>query len=534
MPFDPVVKRTEGTIEEPGVGNYKVSKGAPHVILKLCNNPEVEHQCEGHVQKLGARGIRAIAVAKTDASGAWQMQGLLTFLDPPRPDTKSTIHKAIEYGIGVKMITGDHLQIAVETARQLDMGLNIHTAVNLPMLEDGGKAPANLMTYAPLILPADGFAQVFPEHKFLVVECLRRLGHKTGMTGDGVNDAPALKRADVGVAVDGATDAARAAADIVLTRPGLSTIVDATIISRKVFQRIKNFLAYRIAATLQLVSFFFVAVLTMRPSHYIPGEPPAGSSYVGDPEGWKKDIVAEYPSFFKMPVLMLMLITLLNDGTLISIGYDKVKASPLPLAWNLPSLYTIAASQAFIACVSSLMLLHAALDSWNPDGWFAAFNILEEGQGLTYGQITTMMYFKVSVSDFLTLFSARTPDGPFYSVKPSTILLVAGVFATSISTLLASAWPNTHMDGIETVGLARQVPHWLPLYVWIYCFSMWLAEDAFKVLTIWALKTFNIFGINNTAADAIQTALEQKHGYAGGALASGSGSGIDHDRKPLV
>jgi H+-transporting ATPase len=142
----------------------------------------------------------------------------------------------------------------------------------------------------------------------------------------------------VGVAVQGATDAARAAADIVLTRPGLSTIVDAIVIARIIFQRMKNFLTYRIAATLQLLVFFFIAVLSMHPKDYIPPTAPDG-------------IKESYPRFFKMPVLMLMLITLLNDGTLISIGYDTVHASPLPQRWNLPVLFTIASVLGMVACI---------------------------------------------------------------------------------------------------------------------------------------------------------------------------------------
>lgn len=193
-----------------------------------------------------------------------------------------------------------------------------------------------------------------------------------------------------------------------------------------------------------------------------------------------------------------------SDGTLISIGYDNVAVSPLPMSWNLPALYTIAASQAFIACISSVLLLHFALDSWNPDSTFASLGL----DGLTYGQVTTMMYFKVSVSDFLTLFSARTPDGPFYSVAPSRILLVAGMFATCVSTLLASVWPDGHPDGIATIGLAREKPRIMPLYVWIYCFVMWLAEDAFKVLVIYTLKSNNIFSINDTA----HTRIAASHG----------------------
>jgi H+-transporting ATPase len=294
VPFDPVVKRTEGTVKDRETGKtFKCTKGAPHVLLKLVNDHDVEHMVENDVMRLGQRGIRCLAVAMTvdedDSSNSnkksnksnkateegedkWVFLGLLTFLDPPRPDTKQTIHEARQYGVAVKMITGDHLLIAKETARQLKLGDDISTAEGLPLLDPVTKQkPANLAKdYGDLCLKADGFAQVFPEHKYLIVECLRELGHKVGMTGDGVNDAPALKRADVGIAVSGATDAARAAADIVLTEPGLSTIIHGIVTSREIFARIRNFITYRIAATLQLLVFFFVAVFAFHPKEYEP------------------------------------------------------------------------------------------------------------------------------------------------------------------------------------------------------------------------------------------------------------------------
>ena len=312
LPFDPVVKRTEGTLMERKTGKvFKATKGAPHVLLKLIgNDPAIEEAVERDVQSLGMRGIRCLAVAKTDEDGDWEMLGLLTFLDPPRPDTKQTIEDARKYGVAVKMITGDHLLIAKETARRLDMGENINSAEHLPLLDpETKKKPDNLgRDYGDMCLGTDGFAQVFPEHKYLIVECLRELGYKVGMTGDGVNDAPALKRADVGIAVAGATDAARAAADIVLIEDGLSTIIHGILISRCIFVRIRNFITYRIAATLQLLVFFFIAVFAFKPDHY---EPPAGTPGFPDSMAW--------PEFFHMPVLMLMLITLLNDGKLLYI-----------------------------------------------------------------------------------------------------------------------------------------------------------------------------------------------------------------------
>ena len=334
MPFDPIVKRTEGTVRDKRTGQvYKTTKGAPHVLVKLVRDgghadEAIIKRIEEDVHAFGLRGIRCLAVAKTTEGGWFEMLGLLTFLDPPRPDTKHTIEMANNYGVAVKMITGDHLLIACETARQLGMGDYIKSAQGLPMLDpETKKKPDNLSRdHGDACLAADGFAQVFPEHKYLIVECLRELGYKVGMTGDGVNDAPALKRADVGVAVLGCTDAARAAADIVLTQEGLSTIVTGIVIARRIFVRIRNFIIYRIAATLQLLVFFFVAVLSFHPSDFMP------SNWQTNPNFPDK---SEWPTFYHMPVIMLMLITLLNDGTLIAIGYDNVVPRDTPEKWNL-------------------------------------------------------------------------------------------------------------------------------------------------------------------------------------------------------
>jgi H+-transporting ATPase len=273
LPFDPVVKRTEGTVRDKSNGSvFKTTKGAPHVILKLVNDPAITPIVEHDIQKLGERGIRSLAIARTNDAGEWIMLGILTFLDPPRPDTWQTIQDAKKYGVSVKMITGDHHLIAKETSRTLSLGTKILSTDVLPELDPvTNQKPANLSRdYGRVILDADGFAEVFPEHKYLIVECLREMGFKIGMTGDGVNDAPALKRADVGVAVQGSTDAARAAADIVLTEPGLSTIVHGILIARCIFVRIRNFITYRIAATLQLLLFFFIAIFAFRPSEYEP------------------------------------------------------------------------------------------------------------------------------------------------------------------------------------------------------------------------------------------------------------------------
>eukprot|EP01035_Chromulina_nebulosa_P017545 gene17545-23108_t len=406
LPFDPIVKRTESTIKDKQTGNvFKVSKGAPHIILKLVNNHNLTILVEKHVKLLGERGIRSLAIAKTlDNSNEWIMLGLLTFLDPPRIDTLQTIQDAYKYGVIVKMITGDHILIAKETARRLRLNqfnpsndITILSADGLPCLDSKTKdKPENLgRDYGDMILQADGFAQVFPEHKYLIVECLRELGYRVGMTGDGVNDSPALKIADVGIAVQGSTDAARAAADIVLTQP---------------------------------------AIFAFKPSDYEPEDQ--------DDHYW--------PNFFHMPVIMLMLITLLNDGTLIAIGYDHVIPPDTPTIWNLRVLFTIGFVLATVAC------------------------------GISYGQITTSMFLKVAVSDFLTLFSARAGENWFWESKPAPILLIAGGFALTISTIVACVWPNSRPDGIPTIGLHRRMPYSLPIYIWLYCIVWWFIQDAAK------------------------------------------------------
>jgi H+-transporting ATPase len=279
--------------------------------------------------------------------------------------------------------------------------------------------------------------------------------------------------------VHGSTDAARAAADIVLTQPGLSTIVNGMLISRRIFVRIKNFLTYRIAATLQLLIFFFIAVLALKPRSFMP-------DHWEDDDNFPDD--HEWPEFFHMPVLMLMLITLLNDGTLIAIGYDRVQARDTPEKWNLTVLYVISSVLAGVALISSLILLYICLDSWN-NGAFG---------GLSYGQITATIYLKVSISDFLTLFSARTNEDYFWTTAPAPILLGAAGFALTISTIIACTWPETYPDGVYTVGLARRQPYAMALYVWLYCIGWWIVQDVAKVYTFHVLKTHNYFGYNDT------------------------------------
>ncbi|EKX41028.1 hypothetical protein GUITHDRAFT_75022 [Guillardia theta CCMP2712] len=544
-PFDPRTKRTEGKLQGPDGKIFRVTKGAPHVILNMCHNKdEIKPLVDAKVHELGTRGIRSLALARMDdEDGKWRMLGILTFLDPPRPDTKHTIEMCNKYGVYVKMITGDHLVIAKETARVLGMGSSIFGADGLPVLGEGGSVPDDLVEqYGTKICPADGFASVFPEHKYLIVETLRKAGFRVGMTGDGVNDAPALKRADVGIAVQGATDAARAAADIVLTGEGLSVVVDGIIVSREIFGRLKNFLLYRIAATLQLLIFFFIAVFSFPPYKYykasgFPGTGNYSNVYMGVPRqtgycprgyagpadsflqskgitlnatyfdhpemfdtgcsivlpicsgSGSTQTCVEWPEFFKLPVLLLMLITLLNDGSLISIGYDKVSPSTTPEQWNLTRLFVVSGLLALIATASSLLLLWAALDSNNPTGAFAGLGI----PPMEYGKIITMLYLNVALADFLTLFSCRALDSPFWTVEPGKPMLFAIFCSLVISTFLASFWPESELDGLPVKGLALGTYKTMPLWVWIYSIIWWFIQDCIKIVVVRTMNKYNWF-----------------------------------------
>jgi len=461
VPFSPVTKRTEAQLRAPDGSPFYVVKGAPHVVLGMCsdhNRADIGPAFETKVEDLANRGIRALAVARRVSDGPLTMVGLLTFLDPPRPDTKETIERAMMQGVVVKMITGDHRAIARETARSLGMGDTIGTPENLPSLSPGEPIPPTLgRDFGPLVEESDGFAQVFPEHKFLLVEALRQRGHTCGMTGDGVNDAPALKKADVGIAVEGATDAARAAADLVLTAPGLSVIVDAIVVSRCIFQRMKNYVIYRVACTIQLLLFFFIAVFAFQPDAYDAAHQaafgahtyrlPLSDTSAAVAEGLPLNIsygfaMSEHevglaiPSSFNLPVIALVVIVILNDATIISIAYDHVKPSALPERWNLPVLFTVAGWIGGIACFSSLLLLHWALNSQDPSSPIRACGV----EPLTYGQVVAMMYLKISLSDWWTIFAART-QGPFYSRAPSRIVFAAASTATLLSTLFSCVWP---------------------------------------------------------------------------------------------
>ena len=260
IPFDPVSKHTEALVRDSDGQTFRVSKGAPQVIAALCDGDGAVTQVDGLVAGFAARGHRSLGVARTDGQGSWRLMGVLALADPPRDDSAATITAAKELGIDVKMVTGDQVAIGREIARQVGLGEQILDAAILDTTADDDDSGAQVEA-------TDGFAQVFPEHKYRIVRLLQARGHIVGMTGDGVNDAPALKQADAGIAVAGATDAARAAADVVLLAPGLSVIVDAIGQAREIFARLTSYATYRIAETIRVLLLITLAIVFMNFFH---------------------------------------------------------------------------------------------------------------------------------------------------------------------------------------------------------------------------------------------------------------------------
>jgi H+-transporting ATPase len=417
QPFDPVHKRTEATVTGADGHEFKLTKGAPQVILALAaNQSQVQPQVEKAVNEFAARGFRSLGVARTDGQDQWQFLGVLPLFDPPREDSQSTIDTARKMGISVRMVTGDQIAIAKETARQLGLGRNILDAT---LFADTSHHEAGQL--ADAIASADGFAQVFPEHKYHIVEVLQQRKHIVGMTGDGVNDAPALKKADAGIAVAGATDAARAAADIVLTTPGLSVIIDAIKESRKIFQRMTSYAIYRIAETIRVLLFMTLAILIF--------------------------------NFYPVTAVMIVLLALLNDGAILSIAYDRVRYSDQPEAWNMHRVLGIATVLGIAGVTASFGLFYLGERVWH----------------LSRDAIQTLMYLKLSVAGHLTIFITRT-RGPFWSTRPAPVLMGAVLGTQLVATLIA------------VYGLFMTPIGWgWALLVWGYALAWFLVNDRVKL-----------------------------------------------------
>ena len=435
VPFDPIGKRTQGTAVGPdGVARY-YTKGAPQIIQALCGLTENdEKRATDEVNTLAARGFRTLGVADSSDGKIWRFLGILPLYDPPRDDSRETIGQAYEHGLEVKMVTGDNVAIAREISGQLGMGRNIRPAQELV---GKGDDPNHLtQDQVEQIRETDGFAEVFPEHKYAIVKALQDRGHIVAMTGDGVNDAPALKQADVGIAVSGATDAAQAAAALILTDPGLSVIIKAVESARQIFERMTSYTTYRIAMTIDIM-FFVVIAMTL------------------------------FHNFRPLTPVMIVILALLDDIPIMTIAYDNAKTSPTPVRWDMGRILSVSLILGLLSVIQSSGLLyvgwqflHAGADL---PSWLPHFN---------QSHLQTAMFLQLVVGGHLMLLVARSSGFFLKPPLPSWILMVA-ILGTQIfaSLLCRYGW----------LDLVPAISWQLIGLVWVYNLIWLLALDAVKI-----------------------------------------------------
>ena len=420
VPFDPVHKRTEATISDEAGNRFHVTKGAPQVIAELCQlNDERSHGVSRVVDDLATKGYRTLGVARSDDGVRWDLLGVLPLFDPPREDAAETLSQADRHGIKVKMVTGDNEAIAVQIAQKLGLGSNILPAERLPVGEGGGPEAAT----REQVEQADGFAQVFPEHKYGIVKALQAGGHLVGMTGDGVNDAPALKQADVGIAVSGATDAARSAAALVLTAPGLGVIIRAVEEARRIFGRMNAYAIYRITETIRIMIFMVLTMILY--------------------------------NFYPITAVMIIMLALLNDLPIMAIASDNTWLDPRPVRWNMKKVLTVASVLGGIGVLETFLLLVIA-ESW---------------LGLSQPVLQSVLFLKLVVAGHLTLLVART-RGPFWSPPYPARVLLGAILATQAV-------------GVLIVGLGffmTAIPWSYIGWIWAYCLVWLFIEDFAKRL----------------------------------------------------
>jgi H+-transporting ATPase len=421
VPFDPVSKRTEAEVKDAAGNTFYVTKGAPHVIIGLARlGPEEEPRGTEIVNALAAKGYRALGVARAETVNEWKLLGILPLFDPPRVDSKETIAKANGYGVSVKMVTGDSAAIASEIAGQLGMGTHIQPATDI-FTGDVTKGQIPLDA-AEKVEKAEGFAQVFPEHKYAIVKSLQELKHIVGMTGDGVNDAPALKQADVGIAVSGATDAARAAAALVLTDPGLSVIINGIEEARRIFARMMSYTLYRVAMTTDIMFFIVLATIAY--------------------------------GFFPLTPIMIIALALLDDLPIMTIAYDNVPVASKPVSWDMPRVLTMSSVLGFLAVAQSFGLMYVGDSIWHVDR----------------EHLQTMMFLQLVVGGHLMLFLTRAP-GPFWKPPLPAPKLFWAIVGTQIFAVFMCAF-----------GWAVPALSWnLIGLVWIYNLVWMTIQDLVKL-----------------------------------------------------
>ena len=433
LPFDPVRKRAESTVRAPDGSVCEMMKGAPQVILRLCDTDEKFKNIvmEG-IETYAKKGYRTLGVAKTDKNNKWHYLGLIALLDPPRSDTQSALEQIKNMGVEIKTVTGDHASISRELSHSLHLGADIisvdqlyHENVSDTLREE-------------LIEKANGFAEVYPEHKFEIVKTLQRAKHIVGMTGDGVNDAPALKQADIGIAVSNATDAARQAADLVLTESGLSVICHAIAESRKTFGRMKSYMLYRMAETFRLLLFLLLSMLVFN----------------------------AHP----LTAIMVILIALLNDIPIMMVAYDKMRVHSHPITWNIKELLSVSIGFSIVGVISTFGLFWIGRAFW-------FVNITDPH--LQFGYLQTLAFMAILCGGNLTIYLTRNIGPIWQKPFPEWKFFLSTIFSLAIGTLI-SVYGLSSGDfvgiGWHYVGLA-----WIYILIW-FIITIFVKDLLYKMI----------------------------------------------------
>jgi H+-transporting ATPase len=404
IPFDPSTKRTEAIVNIEN-REIKIVKGAVNIISKLCSMDEkTKEQVNDAVEKMANNGYRSLGVGLIEGDKT-QLVGVVGLYDKPRSDSSKLISELKTLGIKVKMLTGDAAPIAKRMASLVGLSDNITSASEFRKLDDETKV-------AEIIEKSDGFAEIYPEDKYKIVKSLQLKKHITGMTGDGVNDAPALRQAEVGIAVSNATDVAKGAASVVLTQEGLINIVDLVKTGRMIFQRIVTWIFNKVVKTFQIVVFVVLAFFI-----------------------WGKFIVGAFD---------VLLLLFLIDFVTISISTDKVRWSKNPDRWDVNWLVKISMILGVAVVIESLLIEYIGIK------YFGLLNNLSS--------LHTFGFDILLLSGMFTIFVVRE-RGHFWDSRPSNVLLGAILADITLSSLVSITGipglaPIPVIDVLTVIGLS--------------------------------------------------------------------------------
>jgi len=494
VPFDPVSKKTEGIFDDDMI----YTKGAPQVIVELCDEKEFDKkEAYKKVDAFAQKGFRTLGVGyKKEGEDKFHFVGLIPLFDPPREDSKEAIAEANAKGVAVKMVTGDNISVAKYISGILGIGKDIEDIKELKgqstqeyiflseiiskaMLktlqaevdEDTinkevekiisnvkkelnsqpiptGSVKQHESEIIKIIEKANGFAQVFPEDKYFIVDKLQKANHIVGMTGDGVNDAPALKKADCGIAVSGATDAARAAADIVLMAPGLRVIVDAIEQARIVFERMKSYVVYRIAETVRILIFMTLSIVVF--------------------------------NFYPITAIMIILLALLNDIPIMTIAYDNTKVEKKPVRWDMKAVFVLSTWLGIAGVLSSFTIFYITMVYLKSHPDTAMFlpkvpswvNMKDDKSFLAFVQ--TLFFVKLIIAGHYTIFNTRIADWFFKKPYPSWPLVTASLFTALVGTAI----------GLYSFGLIPRINWQWAVFLWVYVTSWFIFNDVVKMAVL--------------------------------------------------